>query len=400
MFGEDEFGWASVATGGVRKSLLTRSGTVSSGSPLLQTLPIPIGPLTEHLEIRLRRPTTLIPLSTWDATSTMQVGIVVTVDGVEHRAMGRATGGIRQGGPTNGEIPEYVLQYAPSWGFFGGPTAPAQRLGQTAAMSYTAHVELTLLSGSGATTELAVESTEAPAPMVAYHSSVAFDAATGAVESSGDGVLSLTHTPSGSSNLGAFGAVSYDVFPTIRSTSCSYGGTNMTEVWDANLPASDVANTAGYHWPGGATLPSGAQSVVSTLAGSPSDNHFLHVLTMTEVHQTTPVGTPVTGSGSTSPATVTVGSVGADDLVVDSVYCIDQTPTAGADQTQRSNQAGVFGAVSKASSQLGSAGGVMSWTFTNTLWNLGAIAFKPAAAGGDVYSGRGIGRGIARGVMR
>lgn len=53
----------------------------------------------------------------------------------------------------------------------------------------------------------------------------------------------------------------------------------------------------------------------------------------------------------------------------------------GADQTQRNNLDGSW-ATARTSTQPGTAGGVMSWNFPHSApWGIGAIEFKPAAAG-------------------
>ena len=105
---------------------------------------------------------------------------------------------------------------------------------------------------------------------------------------------------------------------------------------------------------------------------------------MTGVDQTTPVGTTTATSGTTANPSVTVSDVGADDLVVENfVANANEGPTIGADQDLRYDELDgdtftlfidAFG-----STQLGSDGGVMSWTMGAETWGLGAVAFKPAA---------------------
>lgn len=212
---------------------------------------------------------------------------------------------------------------------------------------------------------------------------VAFDAVSTQSEAAGDGVISTTHTPAGSTNLGAFGGVGWSFSDGFTSTTCKYAGTSMTKLWDITDSGAWTAN-AGHHWPGGSTLPGGAQTVESTLSGSPRVGHAMVMETLTGVHQTTPVGTAATATGGATQATVTVGSVGTDDLVCDAlVEQSSSNPSADAGQTTR-GQLVIPGTSShlSCSTQPGTSGGVMSWTLTAPdFWTLGAVAFKPAAAG-------------------
>lgn len=211
---------------------------------------------------------------------------------------------------------------------------------------------------------------------------VAFDAATSVKEENGDGVVSLTHTASGA-NRAAFAGVGSTTGGSTTSTSVTYNAVAMTELWDF-VQSSTILN-AGYV--SASEPPTGAQTVTSTLASLPaSQDHLFGVITMTGVDQTTPVGTAATAGGTTSPATVTVGSVGVDDLVVDNLATSqgdDVAPVVGADQTSQWSQDGNFtGSFGNGSTQPGTAGGVMSWTFNNRTWAIGAVAFKPIAGGG------------------
>jgi len=245
--------------------------------------------------------------------------------------------------------------------------------------SYTVSLRVEVLTGLGLSSSVTVDVIESPAPDIPFRSSVAFDASTSAQEISGDGVISLTHTSTGS-NLGVFAVVVYDAQGSRGSVETTYGGTGMTEQWDAQIGANALDH-AGYTLAGQAT---GAQTVTNDLVGAAANKHFLGVMSMTGVHQTTPVGTPATATGTVSPATVTVGSVGAEDLVVDNVgFQSAGAVTAGADQTEQNSEfhAGSSNGM-KQSTQSGSAGGVMSWTLGGApdFWGIGAIAFKPTSA--------------------
>jgi len=347
------------------------------------SVPVTLDPLTASLEVRLRRPTTLIPLS-WDVTGRVEVSLVVVADGVEHRCVGSTSGGIRIG-IGGKEIADYVLRYTTTWGFFGARAGAAKRLGEGKA-SYQARLEMRLVSGTVAT-EIAVTNEVFPAPDMPFRSSVAFDAATDGIEISGDGVFSLTHTAGGGagSNRAVFaGNNGFGQGAGRPTTSIQYGGTGMSEKWDASESAVANLYNAGYTLALGDTL-TGAQTVTATTE-TPVDYQFLHVISMTGVDQTTPVGTPAfdTAADTTSPASRTVGSVGADDLVVDSlIWWGSVAPTVGADQTVRNTHDDSGVNFFRGSTQPGLAGGVMSWSATGIIGAmLGAIAFKPAAAGG------------------
>ncbi len=215
---------------------------------------------------------------------------------------------------------------------------------------------------------------------------VTFDAATSAIEESGDGVLSLTHTATGS-NLAAFASgTGYGAGSGPTSTSMTYNAVSMgTALWDLHTASASNLFNSGYMM---VNPPTGAQSVVHTTSAAPS-NHFLSVITVSDVDVAgTPIGTVVTlGPQSTSPWSVTVGSIGANDLVVDSMVGNGTNSlTVGANQTQRTNRnnAGVTVWMG-GSTQAGADGGVMSWTMPTPIDGfLGAFAFKPVAAGGGM----------------
>jgi hypothetical protein len=241
------------------------------------------------------------------------------------------------------------------------------------------------VTGSIATV-VSLESTTAPAPAVLFRSSVAFDAATEASEASGDDVLSLSHTATGS-NLAAFATIMNA--DNVASTSMLYDGVSMVEQWDFGLSSK---MNAGYSLAGPA---SGAKTVTSTLAASAADK-YLVVVTMTGVDQTTPAGTAATTShASSNTQSLTVSDAATDDLIVDALVTgWSSQATVGADQTLRHQErvTGNNGLWGQVSTQPGSAGTAMGWTTSNgNPWAYGAIAFKPVAAGGTVGRGRRLG---------
>ena len=220
---------------------------------------------------------------------------------------------------------------------------------------------------------------------------VALDTVSTVKEISGDGVVSLSHTAGGTTDRAIFVVTcGYGIGSGPATTGVTYGGTAMTNLWDVHTAVLSNLFSSGWYLPIGSSL-TGAQTVIATLAASPLVQ-FLFVLSLTGVDQTTPVGTPQTQgpNGSATSATVTIASVGANDLVVDNVvvdYSVTTpTFTAGADQTDQASlsDGSVVGVASHLSTQPGSAGGVMSWSWaggTTIDSYLGGIVFKAAAAG-------------------
>jgi hypothetical protein len=227
-------------------------------------------------------------------------------------------------------------------------------------------------------TELTVLTVEAQAPDVPFRSTVAFDAATDIIViSDADGIISLTHTSTGS-DRGVFAKeANVQTAAGSLSTSTTYAGTLMVEMWD-EVYATEWGH-AGYRLAGQAT---GAQTVTNTLPAA-RDYHGFGVISMTGVDQTTPVGTAAFANGNSTTPSVTVTGVGADDLVVDGLSFdgyAGGTLTVGALQTERFRELNAA-LLLAGSTQLGADGGVMSWSNTVAgIWGLGAVAFKPAAA--------------------
>ena len=340
------------------------------------------------ITLRILRPTTLLP-QTWDTATSLRITLSLLVDGVEHRVVGQATGGIRVS-RQGIEAPAYVLMWTPTWGFFGARVGLPKRLGETRAATYTARLLIEHLAGTPIDTVILVEFTTSQAPPVMFSSSVAFDAATAVSEGLGDGVVSLTHTASGADRAAFAGVASGDDHK--LTTSVTYGGTTMTEMWD--VAATDPKPGSSGHYL--IAPPTTAATVTATMAGS-VEELGLGVISMTGVHQTTPVGTSAMANATNSTPTVTVADVGTDDLVVDNMMTDDGgVITVGANQTQRWQTNGIAGDWTHAgSTQIGSLGGVMSWTHSGSFpWRIGAVAFKPVAAGGQNKMRWGIGMGV------
>lgn len=329
-----------------------------------------------EISIVILRPRTIPNGMTWDDSTKLAVSLRLKVDGVDYECRGGATGGVRGKGGQEGD---YRLSWVPPWGFFGGDTS--KRLGETAE-SFEAQLEITHVSGSPVDTEVEAWVEFASAPPETLHQSVAFDTASGANEDNGDGTLSVSHTALGTNRSAWVTGGQSDAG---TSVTASYGGTGMTQVF---FRSHGLFRHAGFRPASEPTT--GAQTVEMVFSGGTVYTQTLGVVTMTGVHQTTSIGTPVTGASTSGNPTVTVGSVGSDDLVVDSVSSDYQagTQTAGADQTGRVNElATTWVQRETVSTQAGSDGGVMSWAYAGSTyyWGVGwdsvGVAFKPAAVG-------------------
>ena len=123
----------------------------------------------------------------------------------------------------------------------------------------------------------------------------------------------------------------------------------------------------------------GAETITITLSGS--DGKTAGAISMTGVHQTTPLGTAATNGGSSTGPTVDV--IGAsDDLIVDG-FSVDNTTTsktAGGGQEKRWERGAVGLAGGAGSTEPGTASVTMSWTLgTTSQWAISGVAIKAAA---------------------
>jgi hypothetical protein len=127
----------------------------------------------------------------------------------------------------------------------------------------------------------------------------------------------------------------------------------------------------------------GTHDVVISLSDEADLGLCAYAISHTGVDQTTPHGTAVSATGSSSPATVNVSSA-SDELVIDGVSkrTATGTGTVGAGQTQEMNAtAGSMDGFG--STEPGAATVTMSWTFSSvTGWAIAAVPLKPAAGGG------------------
>ena len=147
----------------------------------------------------------------------------------------------------------------------------------------------------------------------------------------------------------------------------------FTEEFDlVTAPSGNETHVSGHHFIAPAT---GSYSIVVTVAAT-QESVSAGAVSLTDVHQTDPVGTPVTASGTGTTPTVTVTGTTADELVIDAVSTINAAAlTAGADQTSRWEQEA--DGASGCSTQPGdTSGGVMSWSISSTNWAIGAVPLR------------------------
>jgi len=338
----------------------------------------------------------------WDKDGIVQVTLVVTRDGVEHRYRGgKMRGGIYRHYRTGDEIPEYTFSVTPTVGYWGKREGFPKRMGEVAQTSFTVHVELECMAGV-VDTVLTVDAEAEEAEKIPFHSSISIDAKSSAEEVPASGTtLSVSHTSSGT-NRAAWACSHGSNDPRPSGSTMTFDGVAMTEQGDLATGGS-YARLAAYSIAGQGT---GALTVENTMTGVAGGEQTLVVVSLNGVDQSTPTGTANTASGTATPATVTVASVGSTDLVMDAVFNDFTTLTVGADQTeeQRESVSAYSFMVLAASSQLGTAGGVMSWTLGGTSsydlgWAQVAVAFKEAAAGGADPEGRLIGGKLTRGGL-
>jgi len=202
-----------------------------------------------------------------------------------------------------------------------------------------------------------------------------FDAAnTGATENDVNATVTISHTVGSLTNGILFVTMAWStVGSTI--TGVTYNGVAMTQaIHQATNRSTDiwylVAPDSGTH----NVVISGSGNFGRANAGSQSWDGA-------NASQTP---TTITGNGTSATPSVTV-TTAAGELIID---CLGQSFTAGdtlavnANQTEQSKISG-GATILGSSSQLGSDGGVMSWTNSNSrAYGFVAASFDPAAAGG------------------
>jgi hypothetical protein len=163
-------------------------------------------------------------------------------------------------------------------------------------------------------------------------------------------------------------------------SSVTYGGTGLTHV---KSQTSGLARIELWRLISPA---SGVNSIVVTLTGATdsSSNICAGATTYLGSDTTTPLGTAVSASGSSTTPTVNVTDSAVDDLVMDGVVLGSATsPTAGAGQTKRWEElvdSNTYGDNGCGSTEAGASGTVtMSWTVGDDAWGIIAVTIKQGA---------------------
>lgn len=193
----------------------------------------------------------------------------------------------------------------------------------------------------------------------------------------GNGVSSLTcaHTVSGE-NRELVNWISW-YHSTSTLSGSTYNGVALTAI-----PSGSAANGQ-YHIDGLHLIApaTGTNNLVATFSGGVFDVGMGSV-SFTGADQTTPLGTAVTATGTSTTPSVTVSSA-AGEIVIDGlVITHGSTLTVGGSQTQRWNAIASGGFIKYAgSTQNGASSTTNTWTSGNSqTWAQGAVPVKPVAS--------------------
>ena len=202
----------------------------------------------------------------------------------------------------------------------------------------------------------------------------AFDAASSAY-AEGNADITFSHTCTGSDRL-LLVMASVNASDATSIAGATYNGVAMTLVTSIDNTDS-FANTITYLFRLIAPA-TGANNIVVDVEGAPG-NVAVSAASFTGVHQTTPLGTPVTGTGNNSdtPSVTVSGATG--DLIVDFLGTLGNaiSGTPGTGQTSRSSNPNAE-ASSFISTEAGAASVVMDWTLGAAKWSAQiGVAIKP-----------------------
>jgi len=369
--------------------LLTRQSlSLSAANRVFTSRKIVVDALTAQITLRLRRPTTLIPLA-WGVTGQLRATLVFAVDGKEYRSSTIFSGGVVPG-PSGGEASECVLSYTPPHGFLGR-TDKTRRLGELATTSIEAWIILERVAGRIETEIIECNTVDAPAKTEELHRSVTFDAASSSSAFPVGTTLTWSHTTTANADRGMIvGTASQDFgSSSITVSGVTYAGDAMTAPGAQTVVVATQTFCRLWRLSSSTTPATGANDVVVTFTDT-GPYTVCGAVTGYGVDTAAPVGTLATGTGSsTTPSIAVSGATG--DLVVDVLAVHDDNAmTVGADQTERWNirSAGNFSGAG--STEPGAASVTMSWTLVNTRsWGMQGIALKAAAGGSANFNATG-----------
>lgn len=186
-----------------------------------------------------------------------------------------------------------------------------------------------------------------------------------------------SYTCSGSNRL-LLVAVCYAAGNSRTVTGVTYNGVALTSVGSLNN-TTDGANNAVHLWR--LIAPStGSNTVTATISGPPATT-VLVVASYTGVNQTTPLGTPTTGSGSNAAQPSINVTSATNELAFDALCTLNSsadTFTANGGQTKRASgddSDEIGGAVSD---KAGAASVAMGWSSPTRYWSQIGVSIKGA----------------------
>lgn len=155
-------------------------------------------------------------------------------------------------------------------------------------------------------------------------------------------------------------------------TGVTYNGVAFTKSWATN--STDWVGSDGWYLVNPA---SGANTLVVTFGGSGADQRWVNAINITNVHQTVPVDTAATASGTSTAPSVVVTSA-ANDLVISSVSTDAEgtlTMTVGTQiaKTQNVGTDTDYGSAQSA----GAATVTHTWTTGLEDWAIGGVSINP-----------------------
>lgn len=387
---------------------------VRSDAKLAVATPVDINPQTAQLVLRIARPTPINGMI-WAKDQVITGRVVVEVDGTRREwAEFQVSGGVTYEKPKGDffENPRPVDYSTITWslphGFFNTEKVlpedyaklRAQRLGETAKSTYKAWVEIEHKEGLALNVKYDLSAVVAPADSgLVYHHSIAYENSASATELGGDGVITVSLTANSGTNR-VVCVMGGNNGNTPGSThTVTFGGASATITRPFFVTSGSCCQSTSVDIFNDSEVGSGAKTAsVTATGGDSAGGTTVAAVCFSGVDQTTPAGTAQTGAGDSGAPSVTVTSVNSTDLVVDFWGIWSGTNAAGANQTERINT--VASNSICISTQLGSDGGVMSWTHSGgSEWGGGAFALKEAAAGGDpeialIRGGKLVGGGL------
>ncbi len=197
--------------------------------------------------------------------------------------------------------------------------------------------------------------------------------------SSGPGPFTWSHTCAGSDRLLLLFVAHYHSSNTI--SSASYNGVSMTAV--TNGAAVTGSGYLCFITTFYLVAPATGSNTVSVTPSAGLFDFGACAISLSDVHQTVPLGTAANATGYDTTPTVTVSSA-TGELVVDGLVIMNSgTLTVGAGQTQRWNAPTANAFIRYAgSTESGAASTTMSWSNSSSqTWAIVAVPIKPTGGG-------------------